>query len=458
MDRVGKPFPSLQILAFAPNCSAEDVNGAVSSASEAFRSWSRLSGPVRAEHLYRWADAILKSEDALTNAVVDEVGKPIGEARGEVKRCAAILRYFAGEAVRAVGEVIPGQSANSLQYSILRPLGAVGLITPWNFPLAIPLWKAAPALAMGNTVVLKPSEHSCLVASLLAETAQTAGIPAGVFNVIYGDGKAGALLLEHLDVRAISFTGSAAVGARIASGAAARNIKFQTEMGGKNAAIVLKDADLSQAAKLVAGGAMRYAGQKCTATSRVIVERSIVKGFLEALRAATEALTVGDPSEPGTAIGPVITKHAQTRLCAVLDEARADTLYTGAVPGGPLAQGYFVPAAIIQVSDPQCKLAQEELFGPLLAVLEAEDFDHAIDLANGTPFGLSVSLFTQGISSALKYVDRIEAGLVRVNADTTGVDPHAPFGGMKGSSSHVREQGSVAKEFYSEIKTVQIGS
>jgi aldehyde dehydrogenase (NAD+) len=384
--------------------------------------------------------------------VAREVGKPIGEARGEVSRCVAILRYYAGEAVRDSGQVIPGLTAGSLQYSVHVPLGVVGLITPWNFPVAIPLWKAAPALACGNTVVLKPAETSLMCAILLAETAKAAGIPEGVFNVLLGDGPSlGASILGHKLIRGVSFTGSARVGSLVAEQCAKRNIKFQTEMGGKNAAIVMPDAHLKQAAHLVAGGAMRFAGQKCTATSRVIVHRDIRRAFELELVSAIEALKVCDPMEADCAVGPVITSTSRDRIVAALEGA-GEPAYKGSTP----SDGFYVAPTLFVDVDSSSPLAQDELFGPVLAMIDAEDLDHSIEIANGVEFGLSESLFSKDISSALKYATRIEAGLVRVNADTTGVDPHAPFGGVKGSSSGSREQGPAAKDFYTEIKTVQI--
>lgn len=446
-----------EILALIPKGSAEAVHAAVSAAEAAFPAWANLAGPARAEHLYRWAEAIQARAEELALAIVREVGKPIGEAKGEVGRCTMILRYFAGEAVREVGEVIPSQVGASLQYTIRQPLGVVALITPWNFPVAIPLWKAAPALAFGNTVVLKPAETAGYVASILAQTSVDAGLPAGVFNVVYGDGPTvGEPLVNDSRVKAVSFTGSSAVGAKVAQLGAARNVKVQTEMGGKNVGIVLKDADLAQAANLVASGAMRYAGQKCTATSRVVVDRAVRDDFVKALGKAIDALPVGDPAEAATAVGPVISRKSQEFLLKTIREAEAETLYAGTPVAGGLQNGFFVPPTVFAVDDAQSDLAQKELFGPVLSLIEADGFDEAIEIANGTGFGLSAAVFTRDLHAALRYAARIEAGMVRVNADTTGVDPHAPFGGVKGSSSHSREQGPAARDFYTEVKTVQI--
>jgi aldehyde dehydrogenase (NAD+) len=452
------PSDHRDIIAQVPEGAAPDVEPAVRAAADALEGWRGLTGAARAEVLYRWAMMIAERHEELAQAMTREVGKPISEARGEVTRATAILRYYAGEAVREIGDVIPAQAPGALQFTLRGPLGVVALITPWNFPLAIPLWKAAPALAFGNTVVLKPSELSSRMATLLAETAITAGLPAGVFNVVLGSGAiVGPPLLNASQVKAVSFTGSSRTGGQVAAAAAARNIRYQTEMGGKNVVIVMPDADLDQAAVLTAGGAMRYAGQKCTATSRVVVAKEVERDFLARLRRQVEGLPLGPVTDPKAAIGPVISDHARTAIQSVLDEVNAMPVYSGVVPAtDEFARGFFLPPIVVRDIAADSTLAQKELFGPVLASFTADDLDHALALANGTGYGLSASLFTRDLRSALRYIDRIEAGLVRVNGDTTGVDPHAPFGGMKGSSSGSREQGSAAREFYTEIKTVQI--
>jgi aldehyde dehydrogenase (NAD+) len=449
------PSDTSDIVALVPQGTADDVRRAVQAAADAQPAWRALAGHVRAEHKYRRAQAVDARREELAQAVTREVGKPIAESRGEAARCVAVLRFYAGEAVRDVGEVIPAQLAGSLQFTLREPLGVVALITPWNFPIAIPLWKAAPALAFGNTVVLKPSEMSSHVATLLAETAVGAGLPNGVFNVLLGTGPAvGEPLIRSPQVRAVSFTGSTRVGATVAAIAAERNIRYQTEMGGKNVGIVLPDADLAQAASLVAGGAMRYAGQKCTATSRVVVFESVEQEFLRQLRSQIDALPLGPVTDPKAAIGPVITETARDSITRTLASANAESIHSVAVPN-ELGGGYYLPPTVLRGAA-DSELAQRELFGPVLAVLSADSLDQAIDLANGTRYGLSASLFTRDLRSALRYISRIEVGMVRVNGDTTGVDPHAPFGGMKGSSSGSREQGRAARDFYTEIKTVQI--
>lgn len=458
MEAGGDSFRSVnpsrpdELIAEVPIGSGTEMGQAVTAAQHAFAAWSGMTGAARADHLIRWAKVIESRKDELALAMAQEVGKPIGEAAGEAMRCVAILNYYAGEAVREIGMVIPALAPGALQFSVRQPVGVVGLITPWNFPLAIPLWKAAPALSAGCTVVLKPSEHSGYCGQLLADTAREAGMPAGVFNVVHGTSAAGEALVKHSGIKAISFTGSERVGRMIQQAGVIRGAKVQAEMGGKNAAIVLADADLAKAAALVAGGAMRFAGQKCTATSRVIVDRAVMDPFLAELQKAVEALPIADPTDPASAIGPVIFGSAQDRLNRVAAENRERSAFEIKTPG----EGWFVAPTVIRDVQPHEALAQDELFGPVLAVIPSEGLDQSIEIANGIRFGLSATLLTKDVASALKYMHRIEAGLVRVNGDTTGVDPHAPFGGFKASSSHSREQGPEGVRFYTEIKTVQV--
>jgi len=458
------PSDPEDLIAEAPAGDAADAAVAVAAGVGALPAWRGATGPARGEHLHRWAAAVAARQEEIAQAMAREVGKPIAEARGEAARCVAILRYYAGEAVRDVGEVIPAQAPGALQFTLRQPLGVVALITPWNFPAAIPLWKAAPALAFGNTVVLKPSEDAPHVATLLAETAAAAALPAGVFNVLLGDGPgAGEPLLREPAVAAVSFTGSAAVGARVAAAAAARNLRYQTEMGGKNVAIVLADADLDLAAALTAGGAMRFAGQKCTATSRVVVARQVAEPFFARLRAEVEKLPLGPVTDPSAAVGPLIRERSRRFVAEAVAAACGGGGGARVVCGGPeppadprFARGWFFTPTVLAEVPEDTAVAREELFGPVLAAFAAADLDEAIAIANRTPYGLSATLFTRDLASALAYVQRIEAGLVRVNGDTTGVDPHAPFGGVKGSSSGSREQGRAAREFFTEIKTVQV--
>lgn len=452
------PSDTDDVVAAVPKGAPETARAAAQAAAEALGKWRSLPGPARAEHLYRWAAAIRERHEEIAQGMAREIGKPISEARGEVTRCVVILRYYAGEAVRSVGEVIPAGLEGSLQFTLREPLGTVALITPWNFPAAIPLWKAAPALAFGNTVVLKPAESASLVAIRLAETALSAGMPSGVFNVVLGGGSTvGEALLRAEEVRAVSFTGSTLVGAHVAAVGAERNIRYQTEMGGKNVVIVAADADLDLAARLAAAGAMRFAGQKCTATSRAVVVRDVQDDFLARLRREVEGLSLGPVTDPSCAVGPLISEASHQRIRTALANTEDQMVCGAGLPHGEdFRRGYFVAPTVLRDVTEDSPLAQDELFGPVLSVLPADDLDHAIATANHTRYGLSASIFTRDLRTALDYVHRIEVGLVRVNGDTTGVDPHAPFGGLKASSSGSREQGPAAREFYTEIKTVQI--
>jgi alpha-ketoglutaric semialdehyde dehydrogenase len=452
------PSDALDEIAQFPRGTAEDARFAINAAKEAFPSWRSLTASRRAEFLYRWADVLGAKQEELARAMCREVGKPITEARGEAMRSIAILRYYAGEAVHPSGEVIPSQFAKAMQFTVREPLGVVALITPWNFPAAIPLWKVAPALAFGNTVVWKASEFSPYLSTLLMETAREAGLPPGALNLVLGTGEsAGEAVLECDGIDAVSFTGSSRIGAHVASVSAKRGIRCQTEMGGKNCSIVLQDADLERAARLTASGAMRYAGQKCTATSRVIVRREVFGEFRKKLEEAIRGLPLGPVEDPNAAVGPLISEASRTRLREIRKRVVAEDVFEVAVPmEDSFRKGFFYPPTVIYGASADSVVATEELFGPVLVALEAEDLDHAIRLANHTRFGLSATLFTRDVQSALFYVERIEAGLVRVNGDTTGVDPHAPFGGMKRSGSGGREQGTAAREFYTERKTIEI--
>lgn len=451
------PSDTREVVARAPIGDAADVAAAVEAAQSAFQAWRRVTGPARAGMLHKWGEAIAARAEEFAQALAREVGKPIGEARGEVGRAVVICRYFSGEAVRDIGEVIPGQAPDVMQFTLRDPLGPVALITPWNFPLIIPLWKAAPALAFGNTVVLKPSEMSSGIAAMLAETATAAGMPAGVFNVVYGDGSTGAQLVQHAGIRGVSFTGSTVAGAKVQAVAAGRNIRCQTEMGGKNVVIVAADADLDRAAALTSAGAFRFAGQKCTASSRVIVDRKVMAPFAERLEAATRALRLGPVTADDSAVGPLVSAGARERVTAALDASGLHSEFGALTPGGSeWEHGNWLQPQFIRLADSTHRLAREELFAPVLVAMESDSLDHAITLANDTGFGLSASLFTRDLHAAFEYIRRIEVGLVRVNGDTTGVDLHAPFGGLKGSSSGSREQGRAARDFYTEIRTVQI--
>ncbi len=456
------PSDQTQVLARVPRGQLDVIDRAAEAAQSAFANWRLQTGSARAEILYRAANLLAEQRQEIGELIAREVGKPLGEAVPEVDRGAMILRYFASEAVHPQGLVIPAQKAGSLQFTLRQPLGPVAVISPWNFPVAIPLWKIAPALAYGNTVVWKPAEVASCTATRLVEVFAAAGLPAGVLNLVLGKGSAvGNALVAHEGMRAITFTGSNNVGMGIAEIAVRRNIKYQLEMGGKNAAIVLGDADVGQAAKLIAAGAMRYAGQKCTATSRAVVTADISERFIDRLLAEVRALPLAPAIDARSAIGPLITQDSLEKVGSYAElGANSGQVVLGGqrATEATLKNGYFFQPTVITGVSPDAEVAQEEIFGPLLVVAQAQSVEQAIEIANNTKFGLSVALFTRDLNAMLDYVHKIDCGMVRVNGDTTGVDPHAPFGGMRSSSSHSREQGPAAIEFFTEIKTVQINA
>ncbi len=456
------PSDTTQELARVPQGSAEIVEQAVDAAQTAFPDWKAKTGAERAEVMYKAANVLETRRQEIGMLVAQEVGKPLGEAVAEVDRGVAILRYFASEAVHPMGQVIPAQKAGSLQFSVRQPVGPVAIISPWNFPIAIPLWKMAPAIAYGNTVVWKPAEVASLTAVSIAETFAEAGLPPGVVNLVLGKGSTtGNALINHGALKAISFTGSNDVGMGIAAVAARHNIKYQLEMGGKNAVLVLDDANVVQAAKLTAAGAMRYAGQKCTATSRAIVTAGIAERFVDQLKVEIAALPLLAATDPKSAVGPLITQDSLEKVTYYaglgVQSGRVE-LGGRRASAASLKNGYFFEPTVITDVAPDARIAQEEIFGPVLVTHTAKSVEDAIAIANSTKYGLSVSLFTHDINAVLEYIQYIDCGMVRINGDTTGVDPHAPFGGMRASSSHSREQGPAAIEFFTETKTVQINA
>ena len=418
---------------------------------EAQRMWWAGGAAARAAALSAAAAALSARRSDAIELVVREVGKPLVEATGEVARSVAILNYYAQACFAATGAQLP-PSAKGLLYSDRRPHGVAGLITPWNFPLAIPLWKAAPALAAGNAVVLKPSPDAMACADMLAELFAPL-LPEGLFSVVHGAGPTGEAVVARADV--VSFTGSAKVGAAVASAAVSRGVVVQCEMGGQNAAIVLPDADPFSTAAMIAGAAMGYAGQKCTATRRVIVVGPN-DAFVEQLGEAVADLRVGDPADAATVVGPVINEPAHSKLTAAFESARNDG--GKVLAGGHLLdrRGWFVEPTLVAGLSPDHELAQEETFGPLALVLHADDVAHAVEISNAVRFGLVTSVHGRDLDAVLSAVRDIDTGLIKINAPTAGVDFYAPFGGEKDSSIGQREQGTAALDFYSSPRTVTI--
>ncbi|MFG3408316.1 aldehyde dehydrogenase family protein [Streptomyces sp. NPDC048142] len=418
---------------------------AVERARAAQPGWSAAGAAARSAALGAVAAAIDAAADELAALAVREVGKPLAEARAEVARTVAIWRYYAQAPYEPVGAVHEPAAGEGLLLSRRRPYGVAGLITPWNFPYAIPSWKAAPALAVGNTVVLKPAPEATACARRLDGIVQRA-LPAGAFTVIPGGAAEGNALVHAADI--ISFTGSTAVGRAVARAAAARGIPAQAEMGGLNAAIVLPDADIEQAAAHIAVSIAGYAGQKCTATSRVIAVGAALAPLREALSEALKALVVGDPADPATVCGPLIGEHARDKVAEAWRGLAA--LAGGTVSEGP---GWYAAPTLVEQPPPGHRLLREEVFGPVAALLSADDLAHAVRITNSAPYGLVTSVHTTDWDAAIGGLDRIDTGMIRINAPSTGVDFHLPFGGAKASSHGPREQGRAALEFFSSSRT-----
>jgi aldehyde dehydrogenase (NAD+) len=425
---------------------------AVGRALKAAEAWRDTPGAARAKALGDAAAALEQRAAEVTDMVVREVGKPVSEARGEVGRGVAILRYYAQEALAPDGETLPAAAADQLLMARHLPVGVAALLTPWNFPVAIPLWKAAPSLAYGNATILKPSSAAAATGLLLGDILGQF-LPPDVFGVVLGGAETAGTLIDHQGVAAVSFTGSSAVGRDISVRAARRGGRVQAEMGGQNPSIVLADADLERAAKTIAYAAMGYAGQKCTATSRVIVVDDVYQQFREALVAAIEALVVLDPAEEATLVGPVIDEGSRTAALTAV-AGSGGRILTG---GKPLdAPGYYLAPTLVELDEPAGPLAEEEVFAPVAALIRAGSTDDAIAIGNAVRYGLVASVFTSDLGNALRLTRRVEAGMVRVNAPTSGVDFNAPFGGAKDSSYGPREQGKAARAFYTESRTVLI--
>ncbi|GAX88580.1 aldehyde dehydrogenase [Effusibacillus lacus] len=459
VDASVNPANKNEIVGYVQRSSKEDLDKAVAAAKKAQVQWRKLSGPARGEYLYKIANAMEKRIDEIAETMTREMGKTLPEAKGETARGIAILRYYAGEGMRKIGEVIPSSDSEALMFTTRVPLGVVGVITPWNFPVAIPIWKMAPALVYGNTVVLKPAQETAVTAAKIIECMDEAGLPAGVVNMVTGSGSViGQGIIDHPDVNGITFTGSNQVGKMVGQGALARGAKYQLEMGGKNPVIVLEDADLELAVDATISGGLRSTGQKCTCTSRVFVQRGVYDQFKEKLLAKIKQLKIGNGLDGDTWMGPCASESQLNTVLYYIEkgiEEGATLLYGGGRPeGGEFQNGFYVQPTVFENVSPKMTIAQEEIFGPVLALMKVDTVEEAIALANDVQFGLSASIFTKDISSMLSFINEIEAGLVRINAESAGVELQAPFGGMKQSSSHSREQGQAAIEFFTSIKTV----
>ena len=466
-SRTQKTFPNInpantdEVVGEFQASGPEDVADAFGAAEGARAAWAALPAPRRGEYLFKAAEILESQLESAASDMTREEGKTLPEATGEVKRAINILRYFGGEGSRQFSYQIPSERDNVFCFTMRKPLGVVGLITPWNFPSAIPAWKMAPALVAGNTVVLKPASLAPLSALRIVQALERAGLPAGVLNYVTGSGGAiGDALLEHGSLKAVSFTGSCEVGNRLYDKATRRRLRVQLEMGGKNPTIVLADANLDVAAATLVNAAFFSTGQKCTACSRAIVERSVYEPLVDKLVAKTRALKIGNGLEAGIDIGPAVDETqlaTDLEYIAIAQREGAQLLCGGRrLTGGAYDKGFFVEPTIFGGVTPSMRIAQEEVFGPVLAMMVAEDFEEAMRLANGVRFGLSAAIISNDISRVHQFVNRIEAGLITVNLPTAGVEYQLPFGGTKESSFGMREQGPLALDFYTESRTVYL--
>jgi aldehyde dehydrogenase (NAD+) len=450
------PADPSDVIAEFPSATAADTVRAIEAAQAAAPGWRATPAPERGRVLWRAAEIARQRAEAIAQTMTREEGKIIREARGEVARGLAVLEYYAGAGYRIQGKTLPAEARDTFTYTIRRPLGVVGLITPWNFPWAIPVWKSAPALVAGNTVVLKPAELTPATAALLAEIYEEAGVPPGVFNLVVGPGSAvGNALVDHPAVRALSFTGSNAVGSALYAQAARRGAKVTCEMGGKNPVIVLPDANLEKAAAAIASGAFGSTGQRCTATSRVVAHPAIKAELVERVGALAAAMKIGPGLDETTDLGPAVDdKQLATDLSyiGVARDEGARLVRGGGRPEG--LAGYFVEPAIFDEVAPGMRIFKEEVFGPVLAVATAGTLAEALEFANGVEYGLAASIFTQDIDTALRFVEEAEVGMVHINEATIGGEAQLPFGGTKGTGVGEREMSEEGLTFFTEIKTV----
>jgi aldehyde dehydrogenase (NAD+) len=456
------PADTREVVAQYPLSGKEDAVAAIDAGKKACPAWAAMT-PVTRGRVLSKASQILESRKAeLAELLTREEGKTLAESTGEVQRAIDIFRFFGGLSYTLGGQTIPHELPNNLLYTVRQPLGVAALITPWNFPVAIPAWKMAPALVSGNAVVIKPATQAPAMTLELAKALFEAGLPKGVLNVVIGEGRAvGGELAMNSTVAALSFTGSYAVGNQIYQQLAQRMARAQMEMGGKNPTIVLADADLDLAAKLVAAAGFGLTGQACTATSRVIVEKSVVDEFTQKLIEKAKAIKVGNGLLDGVTMGPAVSKQQLAGNLEYVDVAVAEgakLVYGGQrLTEGDHAHGYFMQPTILTNVSPKMRIACEEVFGPVIGIIPVENFDEAIGVANGVDVGLSASIVTRDLKKAMLYTERIEAGVVKVNQISTGLALQAPFGGVKKSSTDsFKEQGASAIDFYTRVKTVYL--
>jgi len=448
-----------EVVAYYPKGTAADVDAAVQAATAAFPLWSQASPEMRSDVLDRAGSLVMARAKELGELLSREEGKTLPEGIGEVMRAGRILKYFAGEALRRHGQTLESTRPGLDVATYREAVGVVGLITPWNFPIAIPAWKSAPALAFGNTVVLKPATPTPAIAHALAAIIHEAGAPPGVFNLVIGEGDVGRAIVDHRGIDAISFTGSQGVGAMVGAGAMKRQARVQLEMGGKNPLVVLDDADLERAVACAIDGAFFGTGQRCTASSRIIVTEGIHDRFVELLAERARALRVGDALDTQSQVGPAVSQQQLEQNLRYVDIARAEggKIVTGGEQLSLTTPGYYMSPTVIADTAPEMRINNEEVFGPVASTVRVANYEEALEVANRGDFGLSAGIVTTSLKLARDFRKRVRAGMVMINLPTAGVDYHVPFGGTRKSSYGAREQGFAAIEFYTGTKTVYTG-
>ena len=455
------PANTEEIIGEFPLSGPEDVDAAVSAARNAYKSWRLTPAPKRAEILFRVAELLVKRKEDFARGMTREMGKVLAETRGDVQEAIDMTYYMAGEGRRLFGQTTPSELPNKFAMSVRQPIGVCGMITPWNFPMAIPSWKMMPALVCGNTVVLKPAEDTPLSSYHLVDTMVEAGLPAGVVNLISGDGPgAGAPLAEHKDVPLISFTGSTATGRIIAQTCAPDFKHCSLEMGGKNIILVMEDANLDLAIDGAIWGGFGTTGQRCTAASRIGVHKSVYGEFVSRFAARAQKLKVGNGLYPSVEVGPLINEQQLQTVMSYVEIAKKEgaKLLTGGnrLDSGEHARGWFYAPTVFGDCDPKMRVAQEEIFGPVVSVIPIDSLEQGIEVANGVPYGLSASIYTRNVNHAFAAIQDLYTGIVYVNAPTIGAETHLPFGGTKQTGNGHREAALAAIEFFSEWKSVYI--
>lgn len=455
------PAHRRDLIGLFPASVPEDVDAAVGAARKASATWRLLPAPKRGEILFRVGDLLRKRKEEIARAMTREMGKILKETRGDVQEGIDTAFYAAGEGRRLFGETTPSELPDKFAMSVRLPLGVCALITPWNFPMAIPAWKLFPALLCGNTVVLKPAEDTPHTAVKLFEILEEAGVPPGVANLVHGAGEeAGAALVRHRDVQLVSFTGSTAVGREIAAVCGQSLKRVSLEMGGKNAQIVMEDADLDLALEGALWGAFGTTGQRCTATSRLIIHRDVKKDLTDMLVARAEKIKIGDGLDETVEMGPLINEAARKKVHGYVQIGKDEgsRLLTGGTiyEEGEWVDGFFYRPTIFDQVAPKMRIAQEEIFGPVLSIIEIKSFEEAVEVLNATPYGLSSSIYTRDVARAFRAMRDIEAGITYINGPTIGAEVHLPFGGVKETGNGHREAGRTVYDIFTEWKSIYV--